>query len=126
MARILIAEDDATTRLQMVRLARKMGHEVLQSSNGRRAWELLEDNPDVQLLVTDVVMPEMDGTALISKLRGDARFGDLPILIVSHHVGVKDVARFLDNGATAFLRKPLEQKELADYIARYVEGIDLA
>ena len=122
MIRILIAEDDATTRLKMVGLARKLGHEVIQSSNGRRAWELLDDNPDIGMLITDVVMPEMDGKALISMLRADSRFGSLPVLIVSHQVGVREVADYLENGATAFLRKPLEREELIEYIERYAES----
>ena len=125
MARILLAEDERSTRAHVAGLARKLGHDVIQSSNGRRAWEFLEDNPDVALLITDMVMPEMDGLELIARLRADSRFEALPVLVISAYAGVREVARLLEEGASAFLPKPLDPTALSEYIERYIGSIRL-
>ncbi|MCP3987290.1 MAG: response regulator [bacterium] len=100
-----------------------MGPEVIQSSNGRRAWEFLDDNPDVALVISDVVMPEMGGRDFITMVRADPRFESLPLLIISAYVGVLGVAGLLDRGASAFLRKPVDLAELTEIIERHLSPI---
>jgi two-component system chemotaxis response regulator CheY len=92
----------------------------LQSSNGRRAWELIDDNPDIHLVITDLVMPEMDGRELLTVLRADSRFETLPILVVSAYAGVREVAGLLELGADAFLSKPLDLDQITEYLERNI------
>jgi CheY-like chemotaxis protein len=117
--RIVVAEDDAVSRRIVVSLSKKVTGDVIQFRNGRATWEFLQDNP-ADLLITDVEMPELDGLELLGRLRADARFADLPVIIVSGKVGVRDVRSFLESGATAFLPKPVSQKDLLDYLDRYL------
>jgi CheY-like chemotaxis protein len=116
MKQILIAEGDTVTRRLMAKYVREAGHTVLQASDGRRAWEALQDNPDVDLVVTDVAMPEMDGLELIEQIRSDAAFEKLPIIVVSGRAGEEKVASFLDTGATAFLAKPVNRSDFKGYL----------
>ena len=121
MAKILIAEDDPATRYILAKTVEKMGHIAIFSPNGRHAWETLQVNPDIRLLITDVMMPEMDGRQLIGVIRGNEDFRDLPVIIISAVIGPKAIHDLLQIGATFFLPKPLDYKEVIHYVARYLE-----
>ncbi|MBN2140802.1 MAG: response regulator [Desulfovibrionaceae bacterium] len=118
MARILIAEDDRASQIIAVKLIQGMGHEVLVSPNGRHALETLMAGNKFEILVTDILMPQMDGRKLIQIIRQSDEFGDLPIIIMSAFVGVRDISNLLELGATFFLPKPLQKPELSDYLDR--------
>jgi len=119
MAKILIAEDDRISQRLAAKIVQEMGHTVFISPHGRHAYETLVAN-DIDLLLTDIMMPEMDGQQLIKTLRGDQQFNDLPIIIMSAVVGISDISNLLKLGATLFLAKPLERVELQNYIARCI------
>ncbi len=118
MAKILVAEDDGVARLLMREVIEKMGHVAFLSPNGEHAYEALELNQGFELLITDLMMPKMDGTQLIKTLRGHSGFMDLPIIIVSAVLGVKEISYLLDLGATYFLPKPLNIQEMKEHIAK--------
>ncbi|MBU1247772.1 MAG: response regulator, partial [Proteobacteria bacterium] len=69
-------------------------------------------------LITDIMMPEMDGRQLIQTLRGDTQFQQLPIIIMSAVVGVRDISGLLKLGASRFLSKPLDKDELIESLLR--------
>jgi len=81
MVKILIAEDDAVTQKMVSSAVEDMGYVAIISPNGKHAYETLKANEDINLLISDIMMPEMDGKQLIQTLRGDTEFKDLPI----HH-----------------------------------------
>ncbi|WP_272700366.1 response regulator [Desulfovibrio sp. Fe33] len=118
MAKILIAEDDRISRKLAVKIVEELGHTAFVSPHGKHAYETLMAGNDIDLLLTDIMMPEMDGRQLIQTLRGDQRFHDLPIVIMSAVVGINDISNLLKLGATLFLAKPLQREELRDYITR--------
>ncbi len=95
-----------------------MSHQVLISPDGRHALASLECNPGIELLITDMVMPEMDGRALINAVR--ERGHKLSIVIMSAVVGVRGIADLLDHGASFFLPKPVKLSELREYVDRSV------
>jgi CheY-like chemotaxis protein len=118
MAKILIAEDDRISQKLAAKIVEELGHTAFVSPHGTHASETLMANNDFDLLLTDIMMPEMDGQQLIKTLRGDQQFNDLPIIIMSAVVGISDISNLLKLGATLFLAKPLEREELQDYITR--------
>ncbi|MDY6905009.1 MAG: response regulator [Thermodesulfobacteriota bacterium] len=118
MAKVLVAEDDQISQRVVQKMLTDLGHEVFVSPNGRHAWETLTIDDTFELLVTDVMMPEMSGLELIEHVRSSEVYANLPIIIVSAYVGVKDIARFLETGATMFQAKPIQQPELAENIDR--------
>ena len=86
---VLVAEDDAGVRLSACRALRTRGYEVLSASNGADAWRVFEDHqPRPHLLLTDVVMPEMGGRELASRVRGVAP--EVRILFMSGYTGEAD------------------------------------
>jgi CheY-like chemotaxis protein len=112
MVKILIAEDDRVTQKMVSRVVEGMGYAAIVSPNGKHAYETLKANEDINLLISDIMMPEMDGKQLIQTLRGDTEFKDLPIIIMSAVVGIKQIADLMDLGASMFQPKPLDMNEL--------------
>ncbi|MDO9082328.1 MAG: response regulator [Humidesulfovibrio sp.] len=118
MAKILIAEDDALSQRFVATVVDRMGHSSFVSPNGRHAWEALCAENSFAMLITDIMMPGMDGTSLIRAIRADQRFATLPIVIMSAFIGIKEIAELLEIGATWFMPKPVDRAMLEDYINR--------
>ncbi len=117
MAKILIAEDDRVSQRLAASLVENQGHAAFISPNGRHAYEALKVNA-FDLLLTDIMMPEMDGRQLILALRGDAVLHRMPVIIMSAVVGVGEISELLKTGATFFLAKPLSAADLGEYLRR--------
>ncbi len=114
--KVVIAEDDASTRLLEKRIIESLGFCAFACINGRTAWELLSANPDVQLLVLDIEMPELDGLELLCRIRQEERFDHLEILVVSGRCSLEEANRLLHLGADAFQPKPVQAKSLAENV----------
>lgn len=121
MVKVVVAEDDMHVARFVARVMTSMGYFPIICSDGQRAMNVLQDNPDTQLLITDVSMPEMDGRALVMALRADRTFKKLPIIITSGLVRVSEITDLLDIGVTCFLGKPVEVGDLKAYAKSLVE-----
>ena len=118
MRKILIAEDDPVSQKLVSLVVERLGHCALVSPNGRHAWEALSAENRFSLLITDIMMPGMDGSTLIRTLRADERFRTLPVLVMSAFIGVSEISGLLGIGATWFLPKPVEIPTLEEYVRR--------
>lgn len=116
MKKILLAEDDTVTRTLLSEQVRSFGYEVLTCEDGQQAYTIFQETETIDLLITDVRMPNMDGTALIEKLRTTQHYAKLPIIIMSGVVGVKDISNLLKQGASRFLAKPIDPSDLQETI----------
>ena len=116
MARILIAEDDMFSRKVCYKLIDKMGHIPICSPDGKHAYQTLLSDNNIDLLITDIMMPEMDGRALIKTLRGNSELSKLPIIIMSAVVSMADISDLIRLGADYFLPKPIDKDILLEYI----------
>ena len=121
MAKILIAEDDDLSQKFVTTVVERMGHSAFVSPDGRHAWDAMRAANHFDLLITDIMMPVMDGTTLIRTIRAEPRFDALPIIIMSAFIGVKEIAGLLEIGATWFMAKPVERAALEDYINRAIK-----
>ncbi len=120
MAKILIAEDDTVSQKMAKKIVEKSGHTVFISPNGRHAFETLKANMDFKMLITDYVMPEMDGRELVIAVRNELKYQKLPIILMSAYITVKEISDLLAKGATAFQAKPLNEKEFIETVNRYL------
>ena len=109
MARILVTEDNRNANKLICAVLRKAGHEPLPAHDGQEALDLL-DETHVDLLVSDVMMPRMDGMELTRALR-DAGW-DLPILMLTAKQAVEDRRAGFVSGADDYLTKPADMQEL--------------
>jgi len=104
VATILIVDDEPDVRFLLKMVFEAAGHRILQAHHGAVALEQLEEaRPD--LVVTDLMMPVLDGPALIQRLRSDPDTAAIPILVLSSHNG-------LVPGADAALAKPFRPHEV--------------
>ncbi len=116
MGHILIAEDEESISSLLTAAIGDMGHEVHVSPNGKHALETLRNNADIDLLITDMKMPKLDGRQLIKAIKKEAELVNLPIIIMSGYIGMSEIDDLLSAGALAFLSKPINLKTLEDYI----------
>ncbi|MCU0663981.1 MAG: response regulator [Myxococcota bacterium] len=117
MALILVAEDEPISQKLICTVIEKMGHVPVRCRNGRLALEVLEDNPLLfSLLITDIMMPELDGHGLLRKIREQKGLAALPIIIQSAYLGVQATAEMIEQGASAVLHKPIDTDLLREYI----------
>lgn len=116
MSKILIAEDDVGTARVIERTVRELGHVAIHCSNGRLAWEVLNDNQDIELIITDMLMPELHGQEFIRLVQENANLCHIPVIIVSGVVSLKRVDEILMHGAWRFLFKPINRFMLEEYV----------
>jgi len=124
VAKILIAEDDRISQKLAAKIVEELGHIAFVSPHGKHAYEALTACNDFDLLLTDIMMPVMDGQQLIQTMRGDQQFMNFPIIIMSAVVGINDISNLLKLGATLFLAKPLDRAELQTYIKRCLKSTE--
>lgn len=110
--RILIAEDDVTSRTLLARVLQNVGHEVMETARGTEAWEKLREPDAPRLAILDWMMPEMDGLEVIRRVRA-RQIDRPPYLIMLTAKGEKeDIITGLEAGANDYLAKPFNAGEL--------------
>ncbi len=115
--RILVAEDDHNILRQIVFNLESSDYEVITATTGVEAMRLLLGNkPD--LLITDIMMPEMDGYELVSTLRRDEVLADLPVIMLTAKTLDDDVAQGYGSGTDLYLTKPFNPVELLSFVQR--------
>ncbi len=120
MAKILIADDEQQILDLFGNLVESMGHTAIKCHNGKIAWDILNGNHDISLLLVDVAMPEMDGRELVQLVRDQKSFSEIPILLVSSVIRAKDISHLLEIGVTRFMPKPVDLMELKEVIAKNI------
>ena len=115
MARILVIEDEFQIRLNLQLMLKAEGHEVEQASNGREGLsKFAESRPD--LVLCDVMMPELDGFGVLEALRANPDNADLPFVFVTALDDRASMRRGMNLGADDFLNKPFTRDELLEAV----------
>ncbi|UVT14060.1 SpoIIE family protein phosphatase [Streptomyces thermocarboxydus] len=121
-ARVLVADDNADMREYLTRILTAGGYEVTAVTDGVEALDAARRRtPD--LVVSDVMMPRLDGLELVSRLRGDSRTASVPVLLLSARAGQEASIEGLRAGADDYLVKPFAAAEL---LARVRANVELA
>jgi DNA-binding NtrC family response regulator len=105
---ILLVEDEAIVRHSFAQLLRTQGHEVMEAVNGTEALALLS-KWRVELVITDLVVPNLNGLNLISLIR--ARWPRMPIILISGYLS-QDAGNIILDGVADFLQKPISPSAL--------------
>ncbi len=117
--KILVVEDN-TDVLRFINMQLSQDHDVYLAPNGAKGLELaLRELPDV--IVTDYMMPEMDGLSLIRALRGDPRTGNIPVIMLTAKTQVQDRVDAREAGAEIYLSKPFSPRELRSAVGQLLE-----
>lgn len=119
MASILIIEDSPTQSAALVRLVEKLGHSALVANDGEMGLSMAQQHtPDLVLM--DIILPEINGFQATRKLSADPSTKHIPIVIVSTKDQATDKAWGLRQGAKDYLIKPFKDKDLAAAIDRWL------
>ncbi|SEK88505.1 GGDEF domain-containing response regulator [Nitrosovibrio tenuis] len=110
--KILIAEDDTTTRLIFGATLRKMGHTVTAVEDGQKAWEAWQQE-EYSLLISDWIMPDIDGLELCKRIRAQPSLQYTYIILLTSMDGKGSYLEGMDAGADDFITKPFDEEQLA-------------
>ena len=133
---ILVVDDHKTNRLKLSMGLKRQGHTVALAENGRRALEMLRAEP-FDLVLLDIIMPEMDGYQVLEQMKADLRLRDIPVIVISAQDELESMIKGIELGAEDYLPKTfdpvllkarigacLEKKRLRDQQAAYLAQID--
>ena len=108
-AKILIVDDEKDIRKLVGIYLKKQGYQILEAENGKQAIDLVRENSDIDLIIMDIMMPEMSGTESCAAIR---EFSSVPVLFLTAKTQEPDKNEAYDTGGDDFLSKPFEQSEL--------------
>ena len=115
--KILICEDDLMTSKALQHKLKNDGYEIITAHDGKQAIELLNSSKDIDLLLTDLHMPQMSGLELITHVRNELK-SNMPIIMLTR-VGLEDtVLHAFELGADDYITKPFSPDELSLRIKR--------
>ncbi|WP_329339364.1 HAMP domain-containing protein [Streptomyces sp. NBC_00663] len=126
--RVLIVDDDIRNVFALTHVLGRVGMPVLYAENGREGIETLERNPDVELVLMDIMMPEMDGYETIAAIRRTPRWTGLPIVALTAKAMPGDREKSIARGANDYVPKPVDVDQLLTVVCALLdpEGEDEA
>ncbi|MCP4695321.1 MAG: response regulator [Gammaproteobacteria bacterium] len=111
--KVLVADDDIRNSFAMGAVLGKKNMEVVLAANGKEALSALDEQPDIALVLMDIMMPEMDGYEAMRRIRAQARFRNLPVIALTAKAMKEDRTKCIDAGANDYLAKPVDADKLA-------------
>lgn len=121
-ANVLAADDEPDIR-EMVQVSLRDEFTVKTVTDGLEAWDYLEtpENSVPDLVILDVMMPELDGFSVLEHIREHDETSDIPVIMLTSRSREEDVVRALDSGADDFLAKPFNKSELVGRVRHTLE-----
>ena len=118
---MLVVDDQFTVRELQRSILEAAGYRVVTANDGRDALQRLTADADIDLVVTDLEMPEMGGLELLRRVRSDEALASLPVVVVTSRSGEDDRRRGLEAGADAYVTKDrFDQRAMLDTVERLI------
>ena len=118
---ILVADDDELARMEIARSVEQQGHSVGLAENGVQALAALRSQ-HFDLVLLDLLMPEMDGFAVLREMKADEALLTIPVIVVTAVGEPENVAKCIEMGAADHLTKPLDHERLAQRVSAVFAG----
>ncbi|MEZ0167632.1 adenylate/guanylate cyclase domain-containing protein [Microvirga sp. TS319] len=106
--KILVVDDNASNRGLLLRRLEREGHQAIEAISGEQALQILRVE-EVDLMLLDLIMPDMNGLQVLERLKTHERFRDIPVIMISGHQETASVIRCIEAGAEDYLPKPFDQ-----------------
>jgi len=121
--RVMVVDDSRTVRAALNKILRN-DFEVIQAADGEECWEMLVENPGVSMLISDIMMPRLDGYGLICRIRASesAAIRELPIVVITSSEDEITRERAHACGANDFIVKPVESSDLLERVNFHTEA----
>lgn len=110
--KVLLADDDMRNVFSLSALLEGHGMDVVTAADGKEALEVLSQNPDVSIVLMDIMMPEMDGYEAIRQIRMNDRFNRLPVIALTAKAMAGDREKCIAAGASDYIAKPIDSSKL--------------
>ncbi|WP_425551448.1 HAMP domain-containing protein [Actinoplanes utahensis] len=120
--KVLVVDDDARNVFALTNILELHGMEVVYAENGRKGIDVLAQHDDVDLILMDVMMPEMDGYEATAAIRSMPKYADLPIIAVTAKAMHGDREKSIASGASDYVTKPVDAEDLLHCIERWLES----
>ncbi len=120
--KVLVVDDDARNVFALTNILELHGIEVVYAEDGRKGIETLMRHDDIDLVLMDVMMPEMDGYAATAAIRAMPRYADLPIIAVTAKAMHGDREKSISSGASDYVTKPVDADDLLHCIHRWLDS----
>jgi CheY-like chemotaxis protein len=109
---VLLVDDDARNIFALSSVLERRGMRVLTATTGNEAIQLIDSNPDIAIVLMDIMMPEMDGYQTMTQIRKNDKFRRLPMIALTAKAMKGDREKCLDAGASDYLAKPVNTEQL--------------
>ena len=122
--KLLVVDDSSTMRRIIKNTLERLGHtDILEAEHGLEAWDLLTQNDDIGVVITDWNMPEMNGLDLVKKIRAEQKYEDMPIIMVTTEGGKAEVITALKSGVNNYIVKPFTPQVLKEKLEDVLGGV---
>ena len=111
--KVLVVDDDARNIFALTSVLENQEMDVISATNGREAIDIIQNTPDLSIVLMDIMMPEMDGYETMREIRDIPEFRTLPILALTAKAMKGDREKCLDAGASDYIAKPVNTDQLA-------------
>ena len=113
--KILVVDDSSTMRRIIKNTLKRIGYsDIIEGADGKEGWDALNNNKDVQMIITDWNMPEMNGLELVKLIRSDKHWDNIPIIMVTTEGGKAEVITALRAGVNNYIVKPFTPQVLKE------------
>jgi CheY-like chemotaxis protein len=120
--KVLIVDDDLRNIFSLTSALEQYGLEVIFAENGRDGIDLLANTPDVEVMLVDIMMPEMDGYETMREIRAHGAYRDLPIIAITAKAMKGDREKCLEAGASDYIAKPVDLDQLLSVLRVQLGG----
>jgi PAS domain S-box-containing protein len=110
--KILVVDDDMRNVFALSKVLKERGMQIMKAANGMIALQILDNEPDIDLVLMDIMMPEMDGYEAMRKIRSQDRFNKLPVIALTAKAMAHDKQKCMDAGANDYIHKPVDIERL--------------
>ena len=122
MSRVLIVEDDPDLVALVKKWLERDGHQIEHAGDGAAALEQMAHGSLPHLVLLDVMLPKMDGFAVLQKIRSEPRSRDVPVVMITSFSRDKDAARGRELGANDYVVKPLMERNFLKRIEGFLKA----
>ncbi|MBD3638100.1 MAG: PAS domain S-box protein [Crocinitomicaceae bacterium] len=119
--KVLLVDDDMRNVFALSKILTENGLEVLKASNGMKALEILNSGENPDLVLMDIMMPEMDGYETMERIRKEKKFKRLPIIALTAKAMKGDRKKCIDAGANDYMAKPVDIKKLINLMSVWIK-----
>jgi len=110
--KILLVDDDMRNVFALSKILKERGMEIIKAENGKNALDMLDKHTDIDLVLMDIMMPEMDGYEAMKRIRSQVKYKNLPVIALTAKAMKDDKQKCIDAGANEYIAKPVDVERL--------------